>query len=318
MLRAMRRTFALLVLLLALLITGPLLLDRLGLSGPDPALLPPRGRAVPIGGGLELNVVEEGEGPAVVLVHGLPSNAQDWGSVPERLAALGHRAIAYDRIGYGYSSRPPDEGDRYTLDASARDLHALLDALHVARPVLVGWSYGGGVVQRFAAEAPERVRALVLLASVGPRSGEGDSPLDRIVALPFATRILEWLSSVPGAGSRMARDGVANAFSGEEAIPPGWLERTRAMLALPGTLRTLVRELQRFDPATLHPESLEVPVLVLHGDDDRDVALAHGEDLHARIPGSQLVVVPAGSHMLPATHPDLVAEQIHRFAAAQR
>lgn len=318
MLRAMRPAAALLLLALVLLVAAPLALARLGLTGPDPALLPPRGRAVPIGGGLELNVVEEGKGPAVVLVHGLPSNAQDWGRVPALLAALGHRAIAYDRIGYGYSSRPPDEGDRYTLDASARDLHALLDALGLERAVLVGWSYGGGVVQRFAAEAPGRVAGLVLLASVGPRSGESDSPLDRVVALPFATRLLEWLASVPGAGSLMVGEGVANAFSGAEAVPPGWLERTRAMLALPGTLRALVREYQRFDPATLRPESLAVPVLVLHGDDDRDVALAHGEDLHDRIPGSQLVVVPGGSHMLPATHPDLVAEHIHRFATAHR
>lgn len=312
----MRRALALLVLLLAVLVAVPPLLARLGVTGPDPALLPPRGRAVAIGAGLELNVVEEGRGPVVVLVHGLPSNAQDWGSVPAQLAQLGHRALAYDRIGYGYSSRPRDEGDRYTLDSSARDLLALLDALEIESAVLVGWSYGGGVVQRFAMEAPERVRALVLLASVGPRSGKGDSPLDRLVTLPFATRILQWLSSVPGVGSGMARDGVANAFSGEEAVPPGWLERTRATLAMPGTLRTLVRELQRFDPQALRPESLRVPVLVLHGDDDRDVALTHGEDLHARIAGSDLVVVPEGSHMLPATHPELVAAEIHRFAAA--
>lgn len=314
----MRRALPILLLLFAVALAAPPLLARLGLSGPDAALLPPRGRAVPIGDGLELNVVEEGKGPAVVLVHGLPSNAQDWGAVPERLAQLGYRAVAYDRIGYGYSSRPPDEGDRYTLDSNARDLHRLLDALEIRKAVLVGWSYGGGVVQRFVAEAPERCFGLVLLASVGPLSGQGDSPIDRIAALPFATRILEWLASVPPIGRRMTRDGVANAFSGEEVVPPGWLERTGAMLSLPGTLRALVRETQRFDAKALHPEGLRTPVLVLHGDDDRDVPLAHGEDLHRRISGSELVVVPHGSHMLPATHPDLVAASIHRFAAAHR
>jgi pimeloyl-ACP methyl ester carboxylesterase len=89
------------------------------------------------------------------------------------------------------------------------------------------------------------------------------------------------------------------------------------MLAMPGTLRTLIRETQRFDPAALRPETLRVPVLVLHGDDDRDVPFAHGEDLQRRIPGSELAAVPQGSHMLPATHPDLVAAHVHRFAAAQ-
>jgi pimeloyl-ACP methyl ester carboxylesterase len=114
----------------------------------------------------------------------------------------------------------------------------------------------------------------------------------------------------------VTQDGVENAFSGAEAVPPGWVERTEAMLALSGTLRTLVLEMRRFDRRALRPESLREPALVLHGSDDRDVPLAQGEDLHRRLAGSELVVVPDGSHMLPATHPELVAERIHRFAAS--
>ena len=88
-----------------------------------------------------------------------------------------------------------------------------------------------------------------------------------------------------------------------------------AMLALPGTLRSFVLEAQRDDVGSLHPESLHIPALILQGTDDQSVPRLVGEDLHRRLPQSRLVLVPHGSHMLPVTHPDLVAEQIHTFLA---
>ena len=85
----------------------------------------PRDRSVAIGDGLELNVRELGTGSPVVLVHGLPSNIGDWAGVPDALAALGHRVVVYDRVGYGWSSRPPVAGDAYTLGSNARELGCL-------------------------------------------------------------------------------------------------------------------------------------------------------------------------------------------------
>jgi non-heme chloroperoxidase len=315
---AMRRFALAAALLFALAAFTPPVLQAAGLTGPDRALLPAPGRSLAVAPGVELNVVEEGEGaaPTLVLVHGLPSNIGDWAAVPSRLAGLGHRVIAYDRAGFGLSSRPPASADRYTFESNVLDLAALLAALHVERPVLVGWSYGGGVVQRFAAEHPEQVRGLVLLSSVGPLPSPGGSPLDAVIGLPFGASLLEWIASVPPLGRAMTRDGLANAFSGEAAIPARWAERTEAMLALPGTLRSLVLEMQRYHPADLHPEEIAAPVLILHGSADRETPLAQGKALHERIAGSKLEVVPGGSHMLPATHTALVAERIHDFAAA--
>lgn len=152
---------------LVLLAAGPPLAARWLGWGADRAALPPPGRLVPIGDDLALNVVEVGSGPPVVLVHGLPSSAADWGDTPARLAARGHRVIAYDRVGYGFSSRGSQAPERYTYGSNARDLLALLDALGLERVPLVGWSYGGAVVQTAAAMAPERVPRLVLLAKIG-------------------------------------------------------------------------------------------------------------------------------------------------------
>ena len=281
--------------------------------GPDPALLPPRGRALAVPGG-ELNVVERGAGTPVVLVHGLPGNVGDWASLPERLAARGHRVVTYDRLGFGHASRPEPEPGRYTLASNTRELGALLDALALPRAALVGWSYGGGIAQVFAREHAERVSHVVLLSSVGPLPTR-PVLLDRLVGLPFAVGLFEWIGSVPPVIGALVRDGMAEAFSGAEAVPPGWLERSEAMLALPHTLRSLVLEMQRYDAAELRPEEIRAPVLVLHGDADRNTPLAIGEDLARRIPGARLETIPGGSHMLQATHSERLAESIHGFLA---
>ena len=298
---------------LAVVILAPPMLVRLFEWGrPDPGLLPPHGKAVAIGDGRELNVVEVGGGSPVVLVHGLPSCASDWATLPQKLAALGHRVIAYDRIGFGYSSRPRGTPDQYTYASNARDLGKLLDALDIERATLVGWSYGGAVVQTFAAAAPQRVERLVLVAAVGPAEPEeGDDALGMILNSSAGAAILNWVGSVPPLSRRMTHDSLVQAFAREKDIPPGWTEYTRAMLALPGTLQSFVWEAQRGHATELHPQALNVPAIVVQGTDDHLVPRFVGEDLQRRLPQSKLVLVPHGSHMLPVTHPDLLAQTIH-------
>jgi len=314
--RGWRRIAVIVPVLLAAGALLPPLAARMFGWGPDPRVLPPRGKAVGIGNGLELNVIDVGSGSPIVLVHGLPSCANDWAAVPQKLAALGHRVVAYDRVGYGYSSRPAPSADRYTYDSNARDLTALLDALGIQRAALVGWSYGGAVVQTFAARAPDRVSHLILLAAVGPAQPRDDSVLGVILGSPVGPAILQWVSAVPPLSRAMTRDSLVQAFARADAIPQGWTEYTMAMLALPDTLHSFVLEAQRGDERTLRPEGLGMAALVLQGTDDYLVPPAVGEDLHRRLPHSRLVMIPHGSHMMPITHPDLVADEIHAFVRA--
>ena len=309
----MRRILlGLLVGLVAIAFAPPLLARLIGWGRPDTRLLPPHGKSVAIGDGLELNVVDVGSGSPVVLVHGLPSCASDWTTVPQKLAALGHRVIAYDRIGFGYSSRPPATGDHYTYASNAHDLAKLLDALGIERATLVGWSYGGAVVQTFAEQAPQRVERLVLVAAVGPaQPEEGNDALGMILSSPIGTGLLNWVASVPPLSQSMTHDSLVQAFARADAIPPDWTEYTRAMLALPGTLQSFVLEAQRGHVTALHPEKLNIPAVVIQGTDDYLVPRSVGEDLQRRLPQSRLVLVPNGSHMLPVTHPDLLAQTIH-------
>ena len=130
------------------LATAPLWAPRVGLGLPLP---PPPGTVVPIPGGHRLNVIDEGSGPSVVLVHGLPGSAHDWRPLPEQLIAAGFRVIRYDRVGYGHSSRRR-AGESHAIDSNATDVLQLIAALQLDAPVLVGWSYGGAVAQRASAE----------------------------------------------------------------------------------------------------------------------------------------------------------------------
>jgi pimeloyl-ACP methyl ester carboxylesterase len=304
------------VVLLAIALLPPLAADLFDYRA-DPELVPSAGRRVDVGEGRFLQVVEQGAGPDVVLVHGLPGTAADWAGTPAALANLGHHVVAYDRVGYGHSSREPEPTNRYTYRSNAEDLLGLLDALGLERPVLVGWSYGGAVAQTFAQEHPDRVSALVLIGAVGPaeaRAADEGGVVDALTSSAVGNEIFDWLGSVPPLGRAVTRGVLVDAFSNEQAIPEGWVDYTRAALELPGTFQAFVQEVQRNDPGALQPQLLDLPALVLHGTEDRLVPYAVGEDLDARLPRSKLETVFGGSHMLPVTHPELVAKAIHELS----
>jgi pimeloyl-ACP methyl ester carboxylesterase len=306
--------------LIAVLVVGPPLAASLFGYAHDPTALPPEGRLVAIGEGEAINVVEQGSGPAIVLVHGLPGNAHDWGETPEKLAALGHRVVAYDRVGYGYSSRAQGREGEYTYESNAADLAALMEALGIGSATLVGWSYGGAVVQTFAEKWPGKATALVLIGSVGPGdwTGRDAGLIDTVLGSPFGAPILRWVASIPPLSRATTRDTLVSAFGEEKDLPDGHVEFTRAMLSLPGTLDAFVCEAQRGDESELHPADLAMPALVIHGTNDLLVPYAVGQELDRLLPHSRVVAVDEGGHMLPITHPTLMAEEIHQFARAAR
>jgi len=108
-------------------------------------------------GDLRIRYLEHrGAGVPVVLIHGQPGTAEDWEDVTSLLT--GHRTIAIDRPGYGFSS-----GGYVPFDRQLEAIHELLEKLHVRRPILVGHSYGGTISLGFAERYPRQVRGLVLV-----------------------------------------------------------------------------------------------------------------------------------------------------------
>jgi pimeloyl-ACP methyl ester carboxylesterase len=129
------------------------------------------------GEGVELEVLDEGQGPPVLLVHGFPDSSHLWRHQVAALTAAGLRAIAPDMRGFGASERP-DAVEDYRLSRAVGDLVAILDALEIERARVVGHDWGAAVAWLLAAIRPDRVERLVAM-SVGHPGARARSVEDR-------------------------------------------------------------------------------------------------------------------------------------------
>lgn len=156
----------------------------------------PADRAVP-GDGVGLHARDwGGSGQAVVLLHGLASNARIWDGVASRLAGAGLRVVALDQRGHGASEQP---GSGYDFATLGRDLSAALAALGIERPVLAGHSWGANVALRFAADRPGALAGLALVdgALLGVAEWAGptlDEARRRLAPPRFAVPLADWLA----------------------------------------------------------------------------------------------------------------------------
>jgi len=112
--------------------------------------------------GIDLAVYEQGQGPAVVLLHGFPELAYSWRHQLPALADAGFRAIAPDQRGYGRSDVPQGVSD-YRIEQLIADVHGLLDALELEAATFVGHDWGALVLWQMAMRAPERIEGLIIL-----------------------------------------------------------------------------------------------------------------------------------------------------------
>jgi len=143
--------------------------------------------------GIRLHITSLGQGPLVVMCHGFPGLWYSWRHQLPVLAAAGYRAVAVDTRGYGRSDRPTDI-DAYDSDQQVADMLGVLDALGEEQAVFVGHDFGAALVCNLAVRAPQRVRAVVVMAcpydfDLAGRSGAGahpQPPLERFDNLAFA------------------------------------------------------------------------------------------------------------------------------------
>ncbi len=233
------------------------------------------------------------------MVHGIGSNADTWADIPERLSATGLRVVAVDLPGHGESSKGP--GD-YSLGSLASTLRDLLDHLGIDSVHLVGHSLGGGVAMQFAYQFPGRVEAMVLESSGG--LGEETFTGLRAAALPGSELAIRWainprtLGGASWVGAQLARIGwEPHALSPRALETVSWLgeqDRREAFLA---TLRSVVSPRGQRVSALDKLHLMEGPrVLIVWGDKDPMIPLAHGEKAHALLDGSRLVVFPGAGH----------------------
>jgi pimeloyl-ACP methyl ester carboxylesterase len=278
------------------------------------ARTPPTGEILDVNG-TRVHAAVEGEGPAVILIHGASGNLRDFTfDLAPRLAGR-YRVIAFDRPGHGHSDALPEA-------ASPQQQAALLDAaaaqLGVRRAVIVGHSYGGAVAMAWALERPGRVAAVVSLAgAVEPWEGELD-PWYRVASswLGGAT-VVPLVSAF--AGPRQVRETVAEIFA-PDPVPRGYLEHIGVGLSLrPSVLRASARQVNTLKPHLIRMApryaSLGIPIEIVHGSADTTVGLEiHSRRLARQAPGARLTVLDGVGHMPHHADPAATIAAIDRAA----
>ncbi|MHA7888011.1 alpha/beta fold hydrolase [Roseicyclus sp.] len=277
---------------------------------------PPLGQFVTVDGA-RLHILQVGEGPDIVLIHGASGNMRDFThDLVPRLAGR-YRVTVVDRPGLGHSDRLDRDGA--TIFEQAGVLVRAVAELGVERPLVLGHSYGGAVALAWATHHPEAVSGLILLAAA---SNPWDTPLStyyrvlsspagQVVAAPLLTA---WVPD------HVVTDTIASIFA-PQPTPEGYADYIGAGLTLQ---RRALREnaLQRAgilaEIRQMVPDyaGIDMPVEILHGDADTTVWLSiHSEPLSRQIAGANLVVMDGVGHSPHHAEPGTVIAAIDRAAA---
>ena len=264
---------------------------------------------------IEIYYEDHGSGSPVVLIHGYPLNGRSWERQQRELLAAGYRAINYDRRGFGLSSQPTTG---YDYDTFAEDLRKLVTTLELRDFALVGFSMGGGEVARYlGAHGSKRVSKAVFMSAITPfRLKTPDNPagaeravfeeLQKSIAADRPALLSGFLANFYNVdtlkGTRISDDAVRLSWSiAAGASPKGTLDCVQAWLT------DFRPDLKRID----------VPTLVVHGDDDRILPLAAtGKRTQECVKGSRLAVIKGGPHGLNWTHAEEVNRELLAFLAA--
>ena len=249
---------------------------------------------------------QAGSGPVVLLVHGITSSSVTWERVMPYLARR-FTVIAPDLIGHGASAKP--RGD-YSLGAHATSMRDLLLALGHQRATVVGHSLGGGIAMQFSHQFPERCERLVLVDSGG--LGRDVSPLLRAATLPGSELVLPLLAATRllDAGRLVGRAlstiGL-HARTDFEEIARGHatLADSEARAAFLHTLRAVVEPGgQRVDASSRLYLTEHVPFLLIWGERDSIIPVAHAYTAHAQLPSSRLEVFADSGHFPQLDEPE--------------
>jgi len=305
------------LLVIALLILAGLWLFTFFTAKRVEAGMPPEGHFVEVGGA-RLHVIEAGKGPAILMIHGLGGVARNFSYQVLGELAKTHRVVAVDRPGSGYSTRHRRSAAR--LDVQADVMAALIDALKLGKPLVVGHSLGGAVALATALRHPEKVSGLALIAPLTHMpEGVPKAFSAMMVGQSWLRKLVAWTLATPM--TILNRDKVMDIVFGPETVPDDFGVRGGGYLGLRpsqfvasssdlNALEDVLPRMQERYPA------MQLPISVLYGRQDRILdPTEQGEALVGRVPGAELELVDGG-HMLPITQPEATSDFIRR--AVQR
>jgi pimeloyl-ACP methyl ester carboxylesterase len=268
--------------------------------------------------GVRLHYVVRGEGEPLLLLHGNGSSVLDLecSGLLDR-AAERYQVIAFDRPGFGYSSRP--RTTVWTPQAQARLIHKALQRLGVRQPIVAGHSLGTQVALALALQFPEDVRSLALMSGYYYPSLRLDAVLGALPAVPVLGDVWRW-TVAPWIGRLLWRP-MAEVLFAPARVTESFRAYPAWMSLRPLTLRAQAAEMALgvLAAARLRAEygELRVPVVIMAGTDDRYVDSGwNSVRLHRELDGSELTLAPGAGHMVHHIVPEEVMAAIDAAAAA--
>jgi non-heme chloroperoxidase len=251
-------------------------------------------------------------GSPVILSHGWPLNADAWDAGARFLAENGHRVITHDRRGHGRSTQTWNGNE---MDTYADDLATVITALDLTGVTLVGHSTGGGEIVRYVARhGTERVAKLVLVSAVPPLMLQTD---DNPEGLPLA--VFDQIRASEAADrSQLYRDFADGPFFGHNRnndVDEGFRDAFWLQSMACGH-RAAYECIAAFSATDFRPDldAVDVPTLVIHGDDDQIVPFGVGGKRSAElITGAVLTVYEGSGHALPDTDRDRLHADLLEF-----
>jgi non-heme chloroperoxidase len=263
---------------------------------------------------IKLYYEDHGSGKPVVLIHGYPLSGASWEKQVPVLLSAGYRVITYDRRGFGKSSQP---AEGYNYDTFAQDLQKLISQLNLQDFTLVGFSMGGGEIARyFGKYGSKGASKAVIIGGVPPfllKTGDNPDGVDASVfeGIKKAVAADRYAFFTDFFKNFYNTDQFLGKRVSEQVVQASWnlaagASATASLACVPTWLEDFRGDVER----------VEVPTLVIHGDDDRIVPLAAAGQRSAKlIRGARLVVVKGGPHAVTWTHAEEVNAELLNFLA---
>ena len=256
--------------------------------------------------GLSLRYVRSGQGPTVILLHGIASSIYTWKDVLPALAAH-HDVLAVDLPGFGGSAVPKEP----SAELAVRSVFGLMDRLGIRRASLVGNSLGAAIALAIAAQAPDRVERLVLIDAAGYNFAPGDRPFVLRVAAGVPAVMADALPLRP-----MVSLALHQVFHDDRLVTPDRIAEYVAPLRRPGATRVLRALLLTADdlgfPGVVR--GVRAPTLIVWGRYDAWIPVRDAARFAADVPGARVALVEAG-HMPQEERPAETAALIEAFLA---
>ena len=218
----------------------------------------------------------------LVLIHGLGARSEDWAAMIPTLASQGFHVYALDLLGYGRSSRPDVD---YSIALQVKSVVAFMQAVHLQQADIAGWSMGGWVALKLAADHPNLVDRLVLYDSAGVYFPPTfDASLFTPSRADGLTQLIAMLSPTPRPLPAFVQRAVLRKLHDNAWI----IERSLASM-------TSGRDLLDF-----HLHTIKAPTLIVWGTQDTLIPVASAQVIHQAIPASSLLLIEGCGHLAPA------------------